>query len=452
EAIVVDPARVVEPYLEEARAQGLRIRGVTETHIHADFVSGARELAERTGAALFLSGEGGDEWSYRYVHDYEHRLLRDGDIFKIGNIRFRVLHTPGHTPEHICLLLTDTAGANRPMGIFTGDFVFVGSVGRPDLLEIAAGIEGTAESLARDMFHSLRRFRELPDHLQLWPGHGAGSACGKGLGAVPSSTVGYEKYFNWALQHDDEDAFVWELLAGQPEPPRYFAVMKRVNREGPAVLQGLPALERLPFERLPALLDRKCTVIDTRPAAAFAASHIPGTVNIPYEGSFLTWMGWLAPYDEPFYLIANSSRATEIMQDLLAIGLEHVGGYFDPGVLEEWTFSGRAFQSYRAVTVEQLAEAIRAEEVTVLDVRARSEWDEGHIPGARHLMLGYLPDHLDEIPADRAIVVQCRSGARSAIGASLLQARGFDNVMNLAGGLRAWQHASLPVEGVKRET
>lgn len=219
EAIVVDPARDIAPYLAEARAQGLRLVAAAETHIHADFVSGARELAERTGAMLFLSGEGGAGWEYGYAASYPHRLLRDGDAFKVGNLVFETMHTPGHTPEHLSFLLTDRRGADQPMGLFSGDFVFVGSVGRPDLLESAAGLQGTAAALAHQMFHSIQRFKQLPDFLQVWPGHGAGSACGKGLGAVPSSTVGYERRFNWALQMEEEADFVSELLAGSRSHP-----------------------------------------------------------------------------------------------------------------------------------------------------------------------------------------------------------------------------------------
>jgi hydroxyacylglutathione hydrolase len=203
EAIVVDPGREVEPYLAAAEDEDLRIVGVTETHIHADFVSGARELAERTGARLYLSAEGGREWQYQYQDEYDHQLVRDGDSFYVGNLRFAVMHTPGHTPEHIALLVTDTKGADRPMGLFSGDFVLVGDVGRPDLLEKAARVANTAEVGARQMFGSLQRFRQLPDYIQVWPGHGAGSACGKALGAVPSSTVGYEKLFSWAFQEED---------------------------------------------------------------------------------------------------------------------------------------------------------------------------------------------------------------------------------------------------------
>ena len=234
EAVIVDPGRDIEQYLAMAEKEGVKIVAVAETHIHADYVSGARELADRVNAKLYVSDEGPAEWKYLYLDGYDSKLLHDGDHFMIGNIRFDVLHTPGHTPESISFMLTDQGGgADKPMGIFTGDFVFVGSIGRPDLLEEAAGLMGTAEPGARDLFKSAERFKSLPDYLQVWPAHGAGSACGKGLGAIPSSTVGYEKLFNPALQFSDEEEFVQYILADQPEAPKYFAVMKRVNKEGP---------------------------------------------------------------------------------------------------------------------------------------------------------------------------------------------------------------------------
>src|SRR6185503_6824539 len=240
-AVVIDPNRDVERYLEAAAKARRRITHVTETHIHADFVSGARELARLTRAQLLLSGEGGKDWQYGVASDDAVVLLMDGDRFQVGDVAFEVVHTPGHTPEHVTFLVTDGSSGDRPMGMFTGDFIFVGDVGRPDLLERAASKVGTMESSARALFQSLRRMRAYPDYLQLWPGHGAGSACGKSLGATPSTTLGYEKLFNWAFQVDSEDTFVRMVLEGQPEPPRYFARMKRINREGPPPRgQGLP--------------------------------------------------------------------------------------------------------------------------------------------------------------------------------------------------------------------
>jgi hydroxyacylglutathione hydrolase len=445
EAIVIDPGRDLEPYLNTTQDEGMRLVAVTETHIHADFVSGARELAARTGANLFLSDEGDADWKYQYLGAYPHRLLHEGDTFKIGNILFEVWHTPGHTPEHISLLVTDTAGANQPMGIFSGDFVFVGDVGRPDLLEKAVGLSGTAQAGAGQMFRSLQRFKTLPDFMQVWPAHGAGSACGKALGAIPSSTVGYEKLFNVALSYTQEDTFVKALLDGQPEPPRYFAMMKRLNKLGPPLLHGLPLPEQLPANRLDALLAGGATIVDTRPAEAFAAAHIPGTLNIPHNNSFTNWAGWLLDYDQPFYLIVDSAAVPQALRDLLYIGLDNVAGYFDLSSLADWQAAGHLLQSYQVTTAAQIAAAVAAGEVTVIDVRQAHEWDSGHIPTALHLMLGYLPQRIAEIPTGKPILVQCRSGARSAIGASILQAHGISKVINLTGGITDWILAGLPV-------
>lgn len=452
EALVLDPGRDIEPYVCAAEAQGLRIVGAAETHIHADFVSGARELAERTRTAdgptavLYLSDEGDENWKYQYLDGYKHVLLKDGNSFKIGNIRLEVMHTPGHTPEHISFLVTDTAGADRPMGIFTGDFVFVGDVGRPDLLEKAAAQAGTADLGARQMFQSLKRFRELPDFVQVWPAHGAGSACGKALGAVPSSTVGYEKLFNWALQHDEEEGFVSALLEGQPEPPRYFAEMKRVNKVGPRVLHGVPTPEHLPFSHLTRLLNTGAVVVDARQAMAFASAHIPGTVNIPYDGSFVNWAGWLLDYDRPFYFIAERHQVKGMAEDLIHIGLDQVAGYFEPPSLDSWLEAGQPVQSYQMASPSQVARRILEDDVTVLDVRSQAEWDSGHLPGAKHIMLGYLPQRALEFPPDAPVVVHCETGGRSAIAASILQAQGIPTVINMVGGMREWSASGLPVE------
>ncbi len=233
DALVIDPARDVTQYVAAVKAEGMRLAWVTETHIHADFLSGTRELAAASGARPVLSDEGGDDWRYPWAKDAGALLVKDGAVVMVGNVKVEVLHTPGHTPEHLCFRITDTAATDRPMGVFTGDFIFVGDVGRPDLLEKTAGHAGTMEAAARQLFASLQRFKAYPDWLQLWPGHGAGSACGKALGAVPSSTLGYERFANWALTTKGEPEFVREVLAGQPEPPAYFAQMKRLNRDGP---------------------------------------------------------------------------------------------------------------------------------------------------------------------------------------------------------------------------
>jgi hydroxyacylglutathione hydrolase len=448
EALVVDPNRDVDQYLRAAEAEGVQLTHIAETHIHADFVSGSRELASRTGAKMYLSDEGDVEWKYAFAQPDGAVLLRDGDSFRVGNIVIQAVHTPGHTPEHLSFLVTDTAAADRPIGILTGDFVFVGDVGRPDLLEKAAKVEGTMEVGARTLFRSLQRFKQLPDYLQVLPGHGAGSACGKGISSVPNSTVGYERMFNWGLSIENEEEFVQAVLAGQPEPPKYFAEMKRINQEGPRVLSGFGRPQRLADSRLRAVIESGAPVIDTRHAADYARGHVPGTINIPLNRSFNTWAGWLIPYDRDFYLIVNDACAhcvDEAVRDLAMIGLD-VAGYFGAEILRSWTSQGGVLGTLPQITSRELAERMRTDEVTVLDVRGRTEWEAGHLPGVENIPVGFLTDRLDEIPQDRPLVVHCQGGGRSAIAASLLRSKGFDNVINLAGGYSEWQAGGNPTE------
>ncbi|UUO08529.1 rhodanese-like domain-containing protein [Blastopirellula sp. J2-11] len=440
EAIVIDPGRNVQPYLDAALAAGLQIVGAAETHIHADFVSGARELADRVGAKLYLSDEGPDDWKYGYAAEVNAQLLKDGDAFYVGKVKLETLHTPGHTPEHVSFVLTDEGGsASEPMGIFTGDFVFVGSIGRPDLLETAAGVVGSADQGARQLFQSVAKFLELPDYLQVWPAHGAGSACGKGLGAIPSSTVGYEKRFNPALQYADEQAFVDYILADQPETPFYFAVMKRVNKAGPALLASLPSVGPMDTIMLQSVAELNL-VIDVTPSADFAAAHVPGTINIPAK-MLAQWSGFLVDYEQPIYLIVDGQASPDCLASLRAIGVDQIGGYFDASAVRQ---SGLRVQSYASATPHQLRMQIERREATLLDVRSAEEFGRGHIPGAQHRFLGKLLRTIGELDKSQSYVVQCQSGARSAIAASLLQRGGFD-VTNMSGGFQAWSGEDLPI-------
>jgi hydroxyacylglutathione hydrolase len=449
EAIVIDPNRDVEQYIRAAEAEGAKVTHVTETHIHADYTSGSRELASQTGAKLYLSDEGDASWKYTFAKEAGATLVKNGDRIMVGSVIIDVVHTPGHTPEHISFLVTDSgSGASEPIGAATGDFIFVGDVGRPDLLEKAAKIVGTMEVGAKQMFKSLQAFRDKPDWLQIWPGHGAGSSCGKGISAIPHSTLGYEKRFNWAFQIDKEPDFVASILAGQPEPPKYFAEMKRINKEGPRVLHGFKRPEMLQVTAIEPLLKKKALVIDARHAADYALGHIPGTINIPLNGSFTTWAGWLVPYGSDFYVIVDDKIPQSIdtvVRDLAMIGLDQVTGYFDAGVIEAWTKNGGTLGTIPQVTVDDIAESIKHNAVTLVDVRNSAEWAGGHIEGARHIPLGYLADRLAEIPRDKPIVLQCAGGMRSAIGTSVLSAAGLDRVSNLTGGFGAWAKRGLPV-------
>lgn len=437
EGIVIDPDRDISAYLDMAKKEGIRIVATTETHIHADFVSGARELAVQAGAKLYLSDEGGADWTYQFIDEYPSQRLKDGSQFKIGNIQFEVMHTPGHTPEHISLLVTDGgAKATAPMGIFTGDFVFVGDIGRPDLLEKSAGVQGSSDALARRMFQSLQKFKQLPDFIQVLPAHGAGSACGKALGAVPSSTVGYEKLVNWALQYDDENAFVHALLSGQPEAPKYFGMMKQLNKNGPAILSEIASPEIIPPDvQIVEDWVKQGIVVDTRPASSFAEQHLQGTINIPNNKSFVNWAGWLLPYDKPIYLLTPPAQLTDVVQALQSIGLDHVEAVMNPNVVSS---PSAKVQKYENVTTQIAEEAIQRGDVYVVDVRNANEWSEGHMAEASHMMLGHLSDHIASLPNDKPILVHCKSGARSAIAASILQANGVTNVMNLLGGYDEW--------------
>lgn len=449
EALVVDPNREVDHYIREAESEGLRITHLTETHIHADFVSGSRELASSTDATIYLSDEGGQDWTYAFADADGARLLKDGDTFRVGNLEIQAVHTLGHTPEHLIFLVTDTAVADEPIGILTGDFVFVGDVGRPDLLEKAAQVEGTMEAGARTLFRSLQKFKQYPDYLQVFLGHGAGSACGKGISSVPNSTVGYEKRFNWAFQIDAEEEFVHAVLAGQPEPPKYFAEMKKINKEGPRILGGFKCPQRLAEKRLEALLEEDALVIDTRHPADYAQGHIPGVINIPLDKSFSSWAGWLIPYDRDFYLVLDDACThcvEEAVKALAKIGLERIAGYFGTEVVDTWARYGREVGTVPQITSRELVEQLRAGDVAVLDVRGRTEWEAGHLPGVENIPMGYLADRLEEIPRDQPLVLHCESGARSAIAASLLRSHGFQNVVNLAGGYADWQAGGNPTE------
>jgi len=446
EAVVVDPNRDAWMYLAAAEAEGVTIAAVTETHIHADFVSGARELSALTGARMFLSNAGPVDWKYGFSDEGRATPLDHGDRIELGSVILQAVHTPGHTPEHLCFLVTDGAAATEPMGVLTGDFVFVGDVGRPDLLEKAAKMEGVSDQAARDLFQSLRWFLTLPEHLQVWPGHGAGSACGKGIGAVPQSTVGYEKRTNWALDIRDEAAFVGQVLFGQPEPPRYFGVMKRINRDGPRILGGFPSPPLLAADELPQLLAAGATVVDIRPVAAFAAGHVPGTINVPFNTGFTTYGGSVLPYDRPIHLLSDGVPLTiaRAVRNLVLIGLDQVPGWFDGSAIARWE------QQHSLATIPQLTPAAAVERVkagaVLIDVRGESEWRGGHLPGARLLPLPELVERAAQIPRDRPVVLHCQGGSRSAIAASLLRANGWSDVANLTGGYSVWLAEGRPVE------
>ena len=443
EALVIDPNRAVERYIEAARAEGLRIVAVTETHIHADFVSGSRELAQRTGATLAVSGEGGPDWQYVFAGEPGVRLLHDGDTICTGSVRLTVRHTPGHTPEHLTFILTDQAESTEPLGAFTGDFIFAGDVGRPDLLERAAGFSGTMEKTARQLFRSLEQFRSMPDRLLLWPGHGAGSACGKKLGGLPVTALGYEKLANWAFQVENEDEFVEKVLQDQPEPPRYFAEMKRVNRLGVGAAHPGPA-HRAPDSLTPAVV-KKLQVVDLRPIPEFAKGFIPGTISIPFDKSFLNWAGALLDPREEIYLIGEEAQVREAVAALGLIGLDRVTGWFGSRTPDYWRGRQGELAAITQIDAAELLDRQNRGQV-ILDVRNASEFRAGHIPGALHIPLGRIPQAAASLPHDSRIVVHCQGGARSPIAVSVLGKMGFRDVANFAGGFADYERRGLPVE------
>lgn len=434
EAIVIDPERDVDQYLQLAEEEGLRIVAVAETHIHADFLSGARELAERIGAKLYLSAEGESEgWASHWAKNgrYNVTFLHDGDTFTIGNLVFQAVHTPGHTPEHLCYLVTDQGGgATVPIGMVTGDFVFVGDLGRPDLLESAAKISGMKAPSARRLYQSVLRFLELPDYLQLWPGHGAGSACGKALGAVPQSTVGYEKRFNASLApaREGETVFVEAILSGQPEPPLYYARMKAYNRDGVPLLGKLPVPRRLSVVELDRLVRQgEVTFVDTRlDRMAFMQAHLPGALYAPFNRSFNTVVGSLVADDQqPLVLIIDEEDVEQAVRDLVRIGYDRIEAYATPDTLIRYFNEGGARTAIPMISFAEVARLRTQPDIAVLDVRYAAEFEAGHVPGALNASYTRLPEYLDRIPKDRTLLVHCATGGRSAAAASFLAAQGY---------------------------
>ena len=431
-AAVVDPKRDVDTYIDFAAQNGMQITHIFETHIHADFLSGSRELAQLTGAKMYLSDEGGPSWQYEFPHEGLHH----GDKLALGNLVVEVLHTPGHTPEHISFLITDTPASEEPAMLLTGDFVFVGDVGRPDLLEQAAGMVGTQEVGAAQMYDSLSSFAQLPDYIQVWPGHGAGSACGKALGAVPMTTVGYEKIRNWAVKLlNDKSAFMEELLADQPEPPKYFAMMKKINKENRGLVTAVPKFPHLSQSEW-TKHKSSARIVDTRNFAAYAEGFLPSTINIANTGAFATYMGWLIGYEEPFILIAKESETEDLARKLMRIGLDQHIGFITPEELKIW--EADHLDRYQPVNYADVKKAVQEKSAQIIDVRGASEYKINHIPGALHLFYGTIANHLEPLSATEPIIIHCQTGIRAAIAHSLLMSKGYHNVKVYWGGMEDW--------------
>lgn len=429
EAIVIDPKRDVDTYLDIAKSNNLTITHVAETHIHADFLSGSRELVALTGAELFLSDEGGEDWQY----EFPHLGLKNGDVIKIGNLTLETLHTPGHTPESISFLLTDHPATDKPVMLFTGDFVFVGDVGRPDLLEEAAGLVGSKEVGAKQLFESLKLFKALPDYIQVWPGHGAGSACGKALGAVANTTVGYEKIRNWALQHEDFESFKEELLRDQPEAPNYFAEMKKQNKIDRKLLTEVPQHPVLDIQDIP----NNAVVVDTRNKFEFSKGHLPKSINIQNNNSLANWAGWMLSYKEPIVLVAPEENQEEVTRKLMRIGMDNIAGFVSE-------LSGQLVET-KLVEASEVEQEVSNGESTLLDVRNAIEFRNGHIEGAIHHFVGHMAKRLSNLDKNASIIVQCQAGDRATIATSYLEKNGFSNVKNYIGSMQDWLAKGKPV-------
>lgn len=437
EAIIVDPERDVDRYLKLAAENGFRLTTVAETHIHADYLSGARELVERHGAVAYLSAEGGPDWQFEWAKGNPNaRFLHDGDTFMVGNIELKAVLSAGHTPEHLSYLVTDIGGgATEPIALLSGDFIFVGDVGRPDLLESAAGQAGVMEPSARQLYTSLRATAGLPDHLQILPAHGAGSACGKALGAVPVSVLGYERKFNGALCEalaGEEEAFVKDILSGQPEPPLYFARMKRDNKIGPTLLPSgaLPNPRRLHADQFTAIVKQgKHALLDLRSdRAAFMVRHVTGSLFAPLAGGKLPLVaGSYLDENAPIILLVNDAdEVQEAVRQLIRIGLDKVEAWLP--VSEALAIDGITARQ-ESITTAKLAEALAANPgAAVLDVRGAGEFAEGHVQGAANIAYTRLAARISEVPSGKPLYIHCGSGLRAAFASSFLKGKGHEVV------------------------
>jgi glyoxylase-like metal-dependent hydrolase (beta-lactamase superfamily II) len=439
EAVIIDPLREVGPYIEKARRDGARIKYVLETHFHADFVSGHLDLAEKTGAEIVYGPTANPKFA---AH-----IAEDGEVLKVGNISIKVLHTPGHTLESTTYLLVDEHGKDH--AIFTGDTLFLGDVGRPDLAQKAAHM--TQEELAGLLFDSLRKkIMPLADDVIVYPAHGAGSACGKNMMKETVDTLGNQKRLNYALRRDmTKEEFVKEVTEGLLPPPMYFPENVKMNREGYASIdsvldKGTRALPALEFEQL--ANDTGAVVLDTRDSRTFAKAFIPNSINIGIDGSFAPWVGALIPgVSHPILVVAEEGRETEVVTRLARVGYDNTLGYLKGG-FKSWLQAGKEVDSIETVTAEEFARRYKQSEPRVFDVRKDTEYKAGHVRGAANTPLDFLNDHLSEIPKEGEAYVHCAGGYRSMIAASILKARGWENIIEVDGGFKAIANAGVPVK------
>lgn len=441
EVAIVDPRRDVDVYLEFAERQKVEIAYVLETHIHADFASGARELAERTGARLLLSAYDKGEL---YEVKFPHEELRDGESIQIGSVRLVARHTPGHTPEHLAFVVYDVNRASgTPMLMLSGDFVFVGSLGRPDLLG-----EDAKRALAEQLYESVQQLEDLPDLLEVHPGHGSGSMCGSGMSDRPLTTLGFERVANPYLRKGlSRDEFLERILGSVPPFPPYYRRMKQLNSDGPPTLNGLPGTTPLEIDEFRRLVGSGHVVIDLRDQLGFGAGHIPGAFGLGAGNDLSTWASWVVPYDRPILLVDGDDATIEsAVRSLVRVGLDRIVGYLQGG-MASWTVADLPAARTPQLSPAELHERLNHGEAwRVVDVRSDGEWQAGHIEGARHIRGGQLADRTDELKdGDTPIAVVCGQGYRSTVAASVLERAGIGPVYNVTGGMTAWERAGLPV-------
>ncbi len=437
EAVVVDPQRDVDQYIAEAEDQGLAIKYIIETHLHADFVSGHRELAERTGARIILGAKAGAT--------FPHLAVKDGDEVEVGKMNLRFLETPGHTPESISVVVTE-AGEPSAQKVLTGDTLFIGDVGRPDL----AGSKGfTAEQMAAMLYDSLRdKLLKLDDAIEVWPAHGKGSLCGRNMSNETSSTIGRQRQFNYALQPMAKEEFVRMMTTDLPDAPAYFSKDAEINRGGARPLDDLPLPSALAPEEVNKLADEGATILDLRPNTAFGAGHVPGAINIGLGGQFASWAGQLLKFDHPIVLVADDEQQVdEAVTRLARVGIESVKGYLAGG-MDAWRQAGLETATITQISVDELRERLESQgDLQVIDVRQPGEHNSGHVPTAINAPLGRVAEQSSQFDPNRQTAVICAGGYRSSAATSILAQRGFENLLNVLGGTGAWIKAGYAVEG-----
>ena len=442
EAAVVDPRRDVDSYIDEARAQGFEIRHIIETHLHADFVSGHQELAHRTGAKIYFGAKADAKFDYVPV--------REGDEIRMGEVVLRFLETPGHTPESVSIVVEDRAVSNVPKAVLTGDTLFIGDVGRPDLAGAdprAGSGAPTAQDLAGMLYDSLhRKLLTLPDSVEVYPAHGAGSLCGRNISSETSSTIGQQRQFNYALKPMPKEEFVRMMTTDLPEAPQYFARDVAINRGGAAELARLPDPAALSAADVDVLRTKGAIHLDTRPAAQYGAGHVPGSLHVGLSGQFASWAGALVSPQAPIVLVSEEKEQVREAQTRLArVGLDNVAGYLEGGLLE-WHRAGLPLATTEQIGVEELDARMREGRAgRVVDVRRPGEWQSGHIAGAVNVPLNVLEERAADLAKEEPLAVLCAGGFRSSIGTSLLERQGFARITNVVGGMAAWKSAGLEV-------